>query len=1040
MMLSDISIRNPVFAWMLMAFLIIFGAIAFGRMGISQMPDVDFPVISVSVTFEGAAPEIMEVDVVDIIEESMLTLEGIRSIQSTASQERATITVEFDLDRNIDVALQDVQNKIAQVRNRLPNDIDPPVVRKTNPEDQPIMWVSLSGDKPRREVMEFARDRIQDQLQTVGGVGEIILGGYIEPNLRVWIAREKLQRLELTVIDVIKAIEQEHVEIPAGRLETPEKEYNIRSFGEAKTAKDFEKIQIRQRGGAPIYKAFYIKDVARIEQGLADIRRISRVNGETSIGLGIKKQRGTNAVAVARGVRKAVEKISKELPPGYKIQVNFDSTRYIEDTVEEMEFTLILSSILTAIVCLLFLASWGSTFNILLSIPTSIMGTFIFLYFSGFTLNTFTMLGLILAVGIVVDDAIMVLENIFRHREMGKDPVKAALDGTREITPAAIATTLALIAIFIPVVFMEGIIGKFFFQFGLTMSVAVSLSSLEALTLTPMRASRFLKAKHEDGAFARGVNRVFEWMRKIYRSILVVCLRHRWKVISFTLILFGASLFLIPGIRQEFIPPQDQSNFLIRTQTPIGSSLNFTDQKMKQAETMIAEYPEVIRYFAAVGGFGGQEANRGIMFLTLKEPRDRPKDAKLGRSLTQQELMAKIRTQLNEIPDFRAITQDLSTRGFTAQRGFPVEFTIRGPDWDRLTQLAPEIENKMKDNPLFVDVDTDYEYGQPEIQVIPLREEAARRGVRMEDIGKTIQAMIGGVEVGKFTDKGRRNDIRIRIEEEGRRTAKDISKIYVRNDGGELIPLSQVVMIKERVTLNNITRRDRERAIGIFSNIAPGASQAVALKEAEKIAKATLPEGYRIVFSGSAETFQDSFRSLLFVLYLGIIVAYMVLGTQYNSFVHPISVLLALPFSVSGALIALRVTDLSINIFSLIGLILLMGIAKKNSIMLVDFTNKRRQEGLPVYEALLVACPQRLRPILMTSFATMAAAIPPALALGPGAETRIPMAVVVLGGVAISSFLTLFVVPCAYSLLSNLEKKKKIVPKVKPKNTPLPVS
>lgn len=1038
MTLAEISIKNPVFAWMLMAFLILFGAISFGRMGISQMPDVDFPVINVSVTFEGAAPEIMEFDVVDVIEENMLTLEGIRSIQSSAGQENANITIEFELNRDIDLALQDVQNKISQVRNRLPEDIDPPVISKTNPEDQPIMWISLSGDKPRREIMEFARDRIKDQLQTVGGVGEIILGGYIEPNLRVWIDRDKLHRLELTVSDVVNAIQSEHVEIPAGRLETAEKDFNIRSFGEAKTAEDFENIQIRQRGGAPIYKAFFIKDVARVEEGLDDIRRISRVNGEPAIGLGIKKQRGSNAVAVAQNMRKQVEEIQKTLPPGYNIQINFDSSRYIEDTVDEMEFTLLLSSILTAVVCLLFLASWGSTFNILLAIPTSIMGTFIFLYFSGFTLNTFTMLALILAVGIVVDDAIMVLENIFRHKEMGKDPIQASRDGAIEITPAAIATTLALIAIFIPVIFMKGIIGKFFFQFGLTLSVAVALSLLEALTLTPMRASRFLREKHEEGAFARAINRVFDGLRQIYRSILEQCLRFRWLVVLSTIILFFASLYLIPGLRQEFIPPQDQSNFLIRTETPVGSSLNYTDQKMKQAETIIAKYPEVIRYYVAVGGFGGEDANRGIVFLTLKDPKDRPINPKTGKHVTQQEIMNRSRDDLNQIPDFRAVTQDLSTRGFTAQRGFPVEFTVRGPDWAKLTEVAPQIMDQMKKDPLFTDVDSNYEFGQPEIQVIPLREEAAERGVRMEDIGRTIQAMIGGVDVGKFTEKDRRNDIRVRIEEGGRQTARDISKIYARNDEGELIPLSQLVTVKEHNTLKDIRRRDRERAIEIYANLGEGVSQATALKEAERLAQGVLPEGYRVVFSGSAETFRESFQSLLFVLYLGIIVAYMVLGTQYNSFVHPIAVLLALPFSVTGALVALKITDLSLNIFSLMGLILLMGIVKKNSILLVDFTNQRRNEGLPLKEALLTACPQRLRPILMTSIATIAAAVPPALALGPGAETRIPMAVVILGGVLVSTLLTLFVVPCAYSLMARLEKKKHTVaqPLIPPSTVP----
>lgn len=1024
MTLSDISIKNPVFAWMLMAALILFGWISFERMGVSEMPDVDFPVISVSLTYEGASPEIMEIDVVDPIEESMLTLEGLRSIQSSSSQENASITVEFDLDRNIDLAFQDVQNKIAQIRNRLPQELDPPIVRKTNPEDRPIMWVSLRADKPMREVIEFARDSTKDQLQTVDGVGEVLLGGYIEPNLRVWVDRDKLQRWELTVLDVTNAIQKEHVEIPAGRLETDTKEMNIRSFGEAERPADFEQIQIRERGGRPIYRPIYISDVARVEQGLDDIRRISRTNGKTSIGLGIKKMRGSNAVQVAQGVRSAIEKMQQTLPEGYVIEVNFDATKFIEESVEEMEFTLLLSAILTAIVCFLFLASLGSTFNILLAIPTSIMGTFIFLYFMGFTLNTFTMLALILVVGIVVDDAIMVLENIMRHREMGKPPIQAAKDGAREITPAAVAATLALIAIFIPVIFMEGVIGKFFFQFGITLSIAVALSLLEALTLTPMRASRFIRDTQHDGAFARAIQVVFDRLRQFYRWLLQGCLQARWLVIFASFIFFGASLFLIRDLNKEFVPPQDMSSIFVRVQTPIGSSLNLTDQKMQQAEAIVADTPEVLRYFAAVGGFGGTDANRGVMFLTLKDPPDRPLNPETGKPSTQAQVMASLGKKLNQIPDFRAVMQDLSGRGLSAQRGFPVEFTVRGPDWDKLVDYSNTVLEKMKENPIFTDVDTDYEFGQPEIQVFPNREAAARRGVNVEDIGRTIQAMMGGLDIGKFTDKGRRNDIRLRLEEEGRQTATDISKLYVRNDEGELIPLSDLVEIKQRVTLKSITRTDRERAVGIFANVAPGESQAEALAQAQTIADQNLPEGYRIVFGGTAQTFTESFRGLLFVLLLGIIVAYMVLGTQYNSFIHPFVVLLAMPFSVSGALIALKISGQSINIYSFIGLILLMGIVKKNSIMLVDFTNQRRAEGLKLGEALLTACPQRLRPILMTSFATMAAALPPAMALGPGAESRIPMAVVILGGVLVSTILTLFVVPCAYSLMAKLEKKQ----------------
>ncbi|MCP5468167.1 MAG: efflux RND transporter permease subunit [Deltaproteobacteria bacterium] len=1048
MMLSDISIRHPVFAWMLMAALILFGYISYQRLGVSQMPDVDFPVVTVSVTYEGASPNIMETDVVDVLEESVLNVEGVRSISSTSRQESASISIEFDLERNIDLALQDVQSKIAQAQSRLPNEIDPPIVTKTNPEDQPILWISLfkknanqsSDSKEKmhemRELMKYARDKLKDQLQTINGVGEIILGGYIEPNLRVWVDPNKLIEYELTVLDIMDAINQGHVEIPAGRLETDKKEYNIRLLGEASTPEDFEKIPITRRGGRTIYKTILIGDVATAEAGLDEIRRISRTNGQPSIGLGIRKQRGSNAVAVAQDIRARIKSIQELLPEEYELQVNFDSTRFIEETQEEMQFTLILSAALTALVCWIFLGSIGSTFNIILAIPTSILGTFIFLYFFGYTLNTFTMLGLILAIGIVVDDAIMVLENIVRHQEMGKPRMQAAIDGAREITPAAIATTLALVAIFIPVVFMQGSIGKFFLQFGVTMSIAVSLSSVEALTLTPMRASRFLPEKSKKNAFTRMMDRSFSTIDNIYKSMLSFCLNHRFWVLVFSGVFFFASWSFYSGLniniaglnlkidalKKEFVPPQDQSMFLVVAETPIGSSINFTDSKVREAETILAKHPDILRFFAAVGGFGGQDANKANMFITLKQPKERPKRAKLERSLGQYEIMDELREQLSKIKDFKVFMRDLSMRGLAANAGYPIDFTIRGPDWNQLTGDSESFVNKMRQSSYFQDVKSDYEAGQPEIQTIPEREAAQKRGVSIASIGQTIQAMIGGVRTGKFTESGRRNDIRIRLPQEERQESAALKKLMVRNNLGELIPLSEVTTIQEKDTLKTITRESRERAIGITANISKGYSQEEALAEVGRLEKDILQEGYHVVYEGSAKSFAESFQSLTFALLLGLIVAYMVLGSQYNSFLHPFIVLLALPFSFSGAWIALNITNNSLSLFSFIGLILLMGIAKKNSILLVDFTNQRRSEGLNVREAILTACPQRLRPILMTTFSTLAAAVPPALALGPGAETRIPMAAVIIGGVFISTFLTLFVIPCAYSLLSRFEK------------------
>ncbi|MBI4063710.1 MAG: efflux RND transporter permease subunit [Elusimicrobia bacterium] len=1025
MKISDISIKNPVFAWMLMAALMIFGGIGFSRMGVSLMPDVDFPVLSISVGWEGASPEIVETEVVDVIEDAMTSIQGIREISSSSRHGSGSISLEFDIERNIDVALQEVQTKLAQVQRRLPRDVEAPTVSKSNPEDQPIMWLALSGTRPVPELMDYAENHLRPRFQSVSGVGEIFLGGFASRTLRVWLDADKMAAKEITVDDVLTAIGRQHIEVPGGTIETPLKEFNVRTLGEASTAEEFGNLLITQRGGQPVHIPIAIKEVARVEDGLADIRRISRVMGERAVGLGIRKQRGANSVEVSRQIKERLAESQGNLPEGMKLGVNFDATKFIDEAVREIIFNLILSAILTSLVCWAFLGSWSSTMNVLIAIPTSILGTFIVTYFLGFTLNTFTLLGLTLAIGIVVDDAIMVLENIVRHREKGESRVESASRGANEIGFAALAATISILAIFIPVVFMKGIMGKFFYQFGVTMSAAVVISLLEALTLTPMRCSQFLQAGERASRFTRKTEQLFKSWASSYRGALVWALDRRWRVLGGTAGFFAASLLLAGLLRKEFVPPQDQSMFMARIQTPVGSSLEFTDAKFRLAEEWLLKQPAMNRYFGAVGGFGGGEVNTGLLFVTLKSPRERPKNEK-GKRPTQQELMAEARKAMNSVPGLRAMIQDPSQQGFAASRGFPVEFTVRGPDWDRLVELSEVLGQKLKNSGEVTDVDTDYKTGMPEIRVLPDRQRAFARGVSMQTIGSTINALIGGLRAGYFTSHGRRYEIRLRTESKDREKPADIGKFFVRNNRGELIRLSDAVAIEEKPTLLAIKRKDRERAIGISANLAQGKSQAKVLAAVEKIAKETLPEDYHIVFSGSAQTFRESFQSLIFALWFGIMVAYMVLGSQFNSFVHPATVLLALPFSVSGAFIALKAADLSLNVYSMIGIILLMGIVKKNSILLVDFTNQRRREGLGVREALLDACPVRLRPILMTSFSTIAAAIPPALALGPGAETRIPMAVAVIGGVFVSTLLTLFAVPCAYSLLARWERSSAV--------------
>jgi len=1020
MTLSDLSIKRPVFGWMLMIGVIVFGLIGFLRLGVSQLPDVDFPVVNVSVAWEGAAPEVMETDVTDIIEDSVMSVEGVKEVTSVSMQGISQITIEFNLNRPIDVALQEVQTKISQAQKNLPRDVDPPIVTKTNPEDQPIMFVALSGDRPLIDFIHYVNETLKDQFITVPGVGDIRLGGYVDPNLRVWLDAGKMQEKQLTVEDVLSAIGYQHADLPAGYIDSGPKEINVRVYGEASTPEQFENIIIPERiRGGPIWRNMRIGDVGRVEDGLADIRRISRCWGKTAVGLGIVKQRGTNAMEVSKGVKKRVAELRKNLPAGMQLNVVFDATQFIQDSVNELERSLFLSIILTSLVCLIFLGSWSANINVLLSIPFSLAGAFLALYFMGFTINVFTMLGLSLVIGIVVDDAIMVLENISRYQEHGKSRMEAALIGAREITFAAVATSVAILAIFLPVIFMQGIVGKFFFQFGVTISVAVMFSLLEAITITPMRCSQFLSVGHTS-RLGKVMERFMKWIANRYRSLLSVLLKKPKSVVIAAVIVFIASLALTSTLKKEFVPAQDQGRFLARITLPLGSSIDKTNAVFLEAEKFLMNRNDIEIYFSAVGSFTGGQVNTGFLFITMKDKGKRPMVN--GHHETQAEFMQIARKTLSAIPGVdRAVIQDLSLSGFTAQRGFPIEFTVRGPDWDKLGEYSQDIMKRMKASGFMTDVDTDYQLGMPELQIYPDREKAALHGVSVLSIADTINAMVGGVRQGKFTSRGKRYDVRVRLAEVDRSNPADIKNMWVRNEFGEVVPLSDVVTVQEKPSLFSITRKNRERAVSIFANPAPGHSQDEALNEVMKIGKKVLPESYRIVFSGGAQAFKESFQSLIFTLILGIFVAYMVLGTQFDSFIHPLTVLLALPFSVTGAFLFLFLTHNSLNLYSMIGLILLMGIVKKNSILLVDFTNERRRQGMSVREALLDACPIRLRPILMTSIAIIAAAIPEALSRGSGSETMVPMAVSVIGGVTVSTILTLFVIPCAYEIFARFE-------------------
>ena len=1023
MTLADISIRNHVFAWILMIALMLFGLICFfgwgsvmRGLGISQNPDVDSPWVNVQLNYEGASPQTMETDVVDFVEDAITSIEGVRQISSTSRHGSANVSVEFELSRDVDAAVQDVQTRVAQAARRLPREVEPPIVTKQNPEDSPIMWLALSGNQSPTFMADYVRNVVRPALQTLPGVGEVVIFGHRERSIRVWFDAPRLEARGVTVQDVVSAIRREHLEVPAGRLETSTREMNVRAYGEAIDLEQFRRLVVLYKDGAPVR----LEDVAVVEDGLEDRRRIARAMGEPAVGFGIRKLRGANAVEVGRLVRARLDDLRRDLPTGMLIGVNFDSTVFVEAAVEEMLFTLAMAVVLTGLVCWLFLGSWSSTVNVLLAIPTSILGTFIVMYFFNFTLNTFTVLGLTLTVGIIVDDAIMVLENIYRHREHGEGKVRAASVGAREITFAAAAATAAIVAIFLPVAFMKGIIGKYFFQFGVTISVAVLLSLLEALTLAPMRCSRFLEVGGRQGRVAATAERVFTRLAASYHRTLGPALGHRALVLVGSLVFFAASMLLFPLLKKEMVPAQDTSSFNVRLQMPVGTSIDAMDKAFAATEAYLLSRPEIKRIFGSIGGFGGGDVNTAMIFVTLKQPAERPRDEKEGRRLNQQEMINVVRGALNSIPGLKASVQDSSQQAFGGSRGsMPVEMSIHGSDWDKLAQYRSQIIEKMRGTGLMADVDSNYLVGMPEVQIFTDRDRAADVGVTMADIGETIAAAIGGTRAGKFEDGGHRYDIRVRLLAPQRQRVDDIRRLLVRAKSGALVRLGDLVRIEEHAALQTITRKDRERAITIVANVAPGSSQAQAIEASVAIAREVLPDGYRAALAGTSQTFQESMDSLVFAFVMGLVVAYMVLATQFNAFSHPFTVLLALPFSISGALMVLWISGQSINVYSVLGLILLMGIAKKNSILLVDFTNQIREQGAGAHEALMKACPLRLRPILMTSVSTIAGALPAAVAIGPAAEVQRPMALALVGGIFVSTLLTLYVVPCAYSALDD---------------------
>jgi hydrophobe/amphiphile efflux-1 (HAE1) family protein len=996
--ITDVSIKNPVFAWMLMAATMLFGIVAITRIGISQYPDVDYPNITVSIPWDGASPPAVERQIIEPVEQAISQVEGVQSIASTARANNARITVTFTMSRDVDLALQDIQARVAQTIRSLPKDVGQPTVSKSNPDDTPILTLGVSGPFSPQMLTDAANYQVMQRLQTVPGVGQITLNGVVDRNIRIWLDASKMQEKGIVATDIISAITKEHVEVPGGQLITGGRALDVRLLGEALDIQSFRRLVIKKSKPAPVY----LEDVGTVEDGFADATTVARLDGVPFQALGVLKQRGTNAVAVAQAVRTKVAEIQATLPKGMKVDVLFDSTVFISESVHEIELELGMAVALTAFVCWLFLGSLSSTMNVVLAIPMSLLGTIAVTYFIGFTLNTFTLLGLSLAVGLVVDDAVMVMENIFRHAEMGKDKRKAASEGTKEITFAALAATLAVIAIFLPVVFMQGVIGKFFFQFGVTLSIAVMLSYFEAITLAPARCSQMLNTSREGrSVVGRAADAAFTWLERFYARVLGGVLRWPKTMLLVAIAVLAGCLMLVKYVPTEFVPAQDQSRLMLNVRTEGGSSVDAAIPLLAKVDERLARHPEIDHTMVTLSAASGQYT------LNLVQPNQR--------KLSAVDLMASMRRELQGIPGVRASLQDPSQQSFGGARGNPVSFTVRGSDWDALVAAATKLQEDLETSGYAADLKSDYQIGSPELQILPDRARATDLGVSVADLGTTVSALVGGNTVGKFTVDGRRIDIRMRLLANQRARPEDLSLIQMRTTSGSLIPMSLVVTQREQPVLQQINHLDRERAISIDGNVGPGHSQAEAMAKVMEMAQ-SLPLGIRVVATGQASQLTETTSGLWFALAIGILVAYMVLASQFNSFLHPVTVLTILPLAVAGAILGLVVAHKSLNLFSMIGLLLLMGIVKKNSILLVEYANQVREHDatLDALEGMKRAGPLRLRPILMTTVATMMSAVPPILGIGPGTETRSPMAAAVLGGLTVSTILSLLVVPAFY--------------------------
>jgi len=1009
MNLSDIAIKRPVFASMTSAALVLFGVIGYKQLAVREFPDVDPPIVSVSVTLRGANPQVMESAVTDVLEEQLASLEGLRTMTSSSSEQSSNINLEFNLDRPIEDAAQDVRDIVSRVRGRLPQEIEDPVVNKQDADARPMMFIGLESSTHDLLQLSDIADRIlKPRLQTVPGLARAEIRGERRYAMRVWLSVSALQAHGLTVQDVVSAIQSRNVEIPAGRIESERREFSVRSLGELRSPEEFAAMVVSNSGGQIVK----LGDLARVELGPEDERSFFRFNGRPAVGLSLVRQSKSNLVDVAEAVRAAMPELQAALPPGVTASLGYDQSIYVKRSIKEAEEALFLAGGLVVLIIFLFLRNIRATIIPGLAIPASIVATFAVMYGLTFSINNLTLLALTLAIGIVVDDAIIVLENAYRHQEeLGDPPEAAAVNGTREIAFAVIATTISLIAVFTPLAFLTGSTGRLFKEFGIAVAAAVAISGFVALTLTPMLCAKILRVPSHHSTLANTLEFAIQGVTSRYERALGWVLGHRVKVLVGVGALVALAVVVFTRLKVEFVPPEDRGQIQISITGPEGATLAFTDQYQRQVEQILAGIPEIDNYTSTVGGGGGGRSggvNGGQIFVRFKDWSQRKRSA--------QDIIEALRPQLARIPGVLAFANNPPAFG---GYGSAVQFVIRNPNFDSLFVGMQTMLNRARQIKGLTNVDTDLRINKPELAVSYDRDRAEDLGVPVRDVAGTMQALLGGQRVSTFTRNNKLYYVMVQLSPEERATPTDMSGLAVRGNGRELIKLDQLAKVTEGVGPRSLSHFMRVRSAQLSAGLAPGFTLGEALDSLEAIAKEVLPAGSTTALAGESRELRESGTSLYFAFLLALIVVFMVLASQFESLMHPFTVLMAVPLAITGAVFTLFIAKSSINLYSQIGMILLIGLVAKNSILLVDYTNKLRGRGMDTTAALLEAGRVRLRPILMTSVAVVMGAVPIALALGAGSISRRPLGYAIVGGVVFSTALTLFLVPVVYSLMEG---------------------